>query len=99
LAQTLLKLEDLHTQFFTVRGVVKAVDGVSLHIDVGETLGVVGESGCGKTITALSVLRLVPEPGKIVSGKIEFRGRDVTTARVLAAMTGQEAAEAAATVG
>jgi oligopeptide/dipeptide ABC transporter ATP-binding protein len=79
MGQTLLQLEDLHTQFFTSRGVVRAVDGVTLHIDAGETLGVVGESGCGKTITALSVLRLVPEPGKITSGKILFQGRDVTT--------------------
>ena len=78
MAETLLKIEDLHTQFFTSRGVVRAVDGVSLHVDVGETLGVVGESGCGKTISALSVLRLVPEPGRIVSGRILFRGRDVT---------------------
>jgi oligopeptide/dipeptide ABC transporter ATP-binding protein len=77
-AQTLLQIEDLHTQFFTSRGVVHAVDGVSLHIDAGETLGVVGESGCGKTITALSVLRLVPDPGRIVSGRILFRGEDVT---------------------
>jgi peptide/nickel transport system ATP-binding protein len=78
LAETLLQIEDLHTQFFTSRGVVRAVDGVSLHVDVGETLGVVGESGCGKTMTALSVLRLVPEPGRITSGRIRFRGRDVT---------------------
>jgi len=77
-AQTLLQVEDLHTNFFTSRGVVKAVDGVTMKIDAGETLGVVGESGCGKTITALSILRLVPEPGKIVSGRILFRGRDVT---------------------
>jgi oligopeptide/dipeptide ABC transporter ATP-binding protein len=77
-AQTLLQVEDLHTQFFTSRGVVRAVDGASLHIDVGETLGVVGESGCGKTMTALSILRLVPDPGKIVSGRILFRGKDVT---------------------
>ncbi len=77
MAQTLLQVEDLHTQFFTSRGVVRAVDGVSLHIDVGETLGIVGESGCGKTITALSILRLVPDPGKIVSGRILFRGNDV----------------------
>ncbi|TMF75860.1 MAG: ABC transporter ATP-binding protein [Chloroflexi bacterium] len=78
MGQILLQVEDLHTQFFTSRGVVRAVDGVSLHIEAGETLGVVGESGCGKTITALSVLRLVPEPGRITSGKILFRGRDVT---------------------
>ena len=78
MAQTLLQVEDLHTNFFTSRGVVKAVDGVTMKIDAGETLGVVGESGCGKTITALSILRLIPEPGKIVSGRILFRGRDVT---------------------
>ena len=78
MGQTLLEVEDLHTQFFTSRGVVRAVDGVSLHIDAGETLGVVGESGCGKTMTALSILRLVPDPGKIVSGRILFRGKDVT---------------------
>jgi len=78
LAQTLLQVEDLHTQFNTSRGVVRAVDGVTLHVDAGETLGVVGESGCGKTMTALSILRLVPDPGRITSGRILFRGRDVT---------------------
>ena len=76
---TLLRIEDLKTQFFTSRGVVRAVDGVSLYVDEGETVGVVGESGCGKTMTALSVLRLVPDPGRIVSGHIWFRDRDVTT--------------------
>ncbi len=78
MAQTLLQVENLHTQFFTSRGVVRAVDGVTLHIDAGETLGVVGESGCGKTMTALSILRLVPDPGRITSGRILFRGVDVT---------------------
>ncbi|HKW71862.1 MAG TPA: ABC transporter ATP-binding protein [Candidatus Dormibacteraeota bacterium] len=78
MAQTLLQVEDLHTQFYTSRGVVRAVDGVTFHVDVGETLGVVGESGCGKTMTALSILRLVPDPGRITSGRILFRGADVT---------------------
>jgi oligopeptide/dipeptide ABC transporter ATP-binding protein len=78
LAQTLLQVEDLHTQFFTSRGVVRAVDGVTFHVDAGETLGVVGESGCGKTMTALSILRLVPDPGRITSGRILFQGKEVT---------------------
>ena len=78
MAEPILQIEDLKTQFFTSRGVVRAVDGVSLHINARETVGVVGESGCGKTITALSILRLVPDPGRIVSGKVLFRGRDVT---------------------
>jgi oligopeptide/dipeptide ABC transporter ATP-binding protein len=75
----LLRIEDLKTQFFTSRGIVQAVDGVTLHVDEGETIGVVGESGCGKTMTALSILRLVPDPGRIVSGHIWFRNSDVTT--------------------
>jgi len=78
LAATLLEVQDLHTQFFTSRGVVRAVDGISFHVDAGETLGVVGESGCGKTMTALSILRLLPDPGKITSGRILFRGKEVT---------------------
>jgi oligopeptide/dipeptide ABC transporter ATP-binding protein len=75
--QPLLRVEDLHTQFFTSAGVVRAVDGVDLEVYPGETVGVVGESGCGKTMTAFSILRLVPQPGRITGGKILFRDRDV----------------------
>ena len=74
-----LSLRDLKTHFFTRRGVAKAVDGVSLDLRPGETLGVVGESGSGKTVTSLSILRLVPLPGKIVSGEILFEGRDLAS--------------------
>jgi oligopeptide/dipeptide ABC transporter ATP-binding protein len=70
-------VEDLHTQFFTSTGVVRAVDGVDLEVYPGETVAVVGESGCGKTMTAFSILRLVPQPGRITSGKILFRDEDV----------------------
>jgi oligopeptide/dipeptide ABC transporter ATP-binding protein len=74
----ILRITDLKTYFYGRRGVAKAVDGVSLHVKRGETFGVVGESGCGKSITALSILRLVPVPmGRIVSGQIEFEGRDL----------------------
>jgi peptide/nickel transport system ATP-binding protein len=76
--EPLLAVEDLRTHFFTRDGVVRAVDGVSLAIAGGETLAVVGESGCGKSVTALSILRLVPSPpGRIVSGRIRFEGRDL----------------------
>ena len=68
--KVVLKVENLRTSFFTRRGEVKAVDGVSFTIHEGETLGLVGESGCGKTVTGLSLLRLLPEPaGKIIGGK------------------------------
>jgi oligopeptide/dipeptide ABC transporter ATP-binding protein len=74
----LLEVEDLRTHFFTRRGVVKAVDGVSFSVMPGETLGIVGESGSGKTMTSLSLLRLVPQPGgRIVGGKILFDGVDL----------------------
>jgi oligopeptide/dipeptide ABC transporter ATP-binding protein len=73
----ILQLKDLHTQFFTDDGVVQAVDGVSFDLFPGETLGIVGESGCGKSVTALSILRLVQEPGRIVSGQIIFKGDDI----------------------
>jgi len=78
LADPLLKVEDLHTQFFTEDGVVNAVAGVSYDVMPGEILGLVGESGCGKTVSALSILRLIPSPpGKISSGRILFEGEDI----------------------
>jgi ABC-type dipeptide/oligopeptide/nickel transport system ATPase component len=74
----LLDLRDLKTYFFTSDGVSKAVDGVSYQLHRGETLGVVGESGCGKSVTALSILRLVPDPpGRTVGGEIMFEGSDL----------------------
>jgi len=73
----LLEVKDLKVHFFTDDGVVKAVDGVSFHIDKGETLAVVGESGSGKSVTSLAAMRLIPmPPGKIVHGEILFRGKD-----------------------
>ena len=72
-----LEIEDLNTWFFTREGVAKAVNGVSFHIEKGEILGVVGESGCGKSVTASSILRLVPHPGKIVSGRILLHGENL----------------------
>jgi len=76
--ETILDIADLRTWFFTRDGVVHAVDGVSFHVFPGETLAIVGESGCGKSVTALSVLRLIPSPpGRIVSGAIRFAGRDL----------------------
>jgi len=76
---TLLKITDLKTYFYTFEGVVKAVNGVNLEIKKGQTLGLVGESGCGKSVTALSIMRLIPiPPGKIVEGKILFESIDLT---------------------
>lgn len=75
-----LQIKDLHTHFFTDRGEIPAVDGVSLHIHEGEILGVVGESGCGKSVTSLSVLGLIPKPpGRIVQGAISFKGEDMVS--------------------
>jgi oligopeptide/dipeptide ABC transporter ATP-binding protein len=73
----LLEVRNLQTQFPTRAGLVRAVDGVSFHLKKGELLGLVGESGCGKSITALSVMRLIAPPGKIVSGEILFDGADL----------------------
>jgi oligopeptide/dipeptide ABC transporter ATP-binding protein len=77
-ARTILDIDNLQTHFFTAAGVVRAVDGVSYSVKSGETLGVVGESGCGKSVTALSVLRLVANPpGRIVGGAIHFEGTNL----------------------
>jgi oligopeptide/dipeptide ABC transporter ATP-binding protein len=73
----LLEVRNLHTIFDTEDGVVPAVDGVDLYIDKGETLGVVGESGCGKSVTSLSIMRLVGRPGRISGGEILFNGDDL----------------------
>jgi oligopeptide transport system ATP-binding protein len=73
----LLEVQDLKTYFPRKGSVVKAVDGVSFHVDDNETLGLVGESGCGKTMSCLSILRLVPRPGRIVSGKVLLEGEDL----------------------
>ena len=79
MAQTLLEVQDLRTVFATKDGYVKAVDGVSFHLDAGETLGIVGESGCGKSVTAMSIMGL-QRPGRIVGGKVLFKGNDLTKA-------------------
>ncbi len=77
---TLLEIENLKTQFFTSAGTVKAVDGITYTVDEGETVALVGESGCGKSVSALSILRLIPwPPGKIVGGTIRFDGVDLAT--------------------
>jgi peptide/nickel transport system ATP-binding protein len=78
MAERLLDVKNLKTYFFTDEGVVRAVDGVDLYIDKGETLGVVGESGCGKSVTALSVMKLIPQPpGRIVDGQINYDGTNL----------------------
>ncbi len=73
----LLEIRDLRTYFFTEDGVVKAVDGVSFHVRRGEILGLVGESGCGKSVTSLSIMRLITPPGRILEGQVLFDGIDL----------------------
>jgi ABC-type dipeptide/oligopeptide/nickel transport system ATPase component len=75
---SLLRIKDLTVEFHTEEGVVRALDGVSLSLNKGETLGLVGESGCGKSVTALSIMRLLSRPaGKIVSGEIYFENKNL----------------------
>jgi peptide/nickel transport system ATP-binding protein len=75
----LLEVKNLKIHYFTRKGAVKAVDDVSLSVDKGETLGLIGESGCGKTTTAFAIMKFVTPPGRIVGGQIIFNGRDITT--------------------
>jgi len=92
---SLLEVEDLRVHLFTNRGVVRAVDGISFTLEAGRSLGIVGESGCGKTMTALSLMRLIPAPpAEIVSGSIRFDGEDVVTmdAERLRALRGNQIA-------
>ena len=78
MSEKLLEVKNLRTYFYTEEGVVRAVDGVSWDLEEGETLGLVGESGCGKSVSALSILRLIPRPpGRIVEGEILFEGEDL----------------------
>ncbi len=75
--QPLLEVRNLKTYFYTEDGVVKAVDGVDIEVYPGEVLGIVGESGCGKSVTSLSIMRLIGQPGKIIEGEILYEGRDL----------------------
>jgi oligopeptide transport system ATP-binding protein len=76
----LLEVDNLHTHFFTREGVLRAVDGISFSVEAGKTLGIVGESGCGKSVTALSIMGLIPKPpARIVEGSVNFQGQDLTT--------------------
>jgi oligopeptide/dipeptide ABC transporter ATP-binding protein len=78
MSEVVIQVEDLHTSFFARMGEVKAVDGISFSVNAGETFGIVGESGCGKSVTGLSLLRLLPEPaGQIIKGKIIIEGKNI----------------------
>ncbi len=82
MSETLIKITDLRTSFFTYAGEVKAVRGVSFSLEKGKTLGLVGESGCGKSVTALSIMRLISSPGRIVKGEIVYRVKESESQRV-----------------
>ena len=88
----LLEVENLQTHFRTPDGVNRAVDGVSFHVNAGETVAIVGESGCGKSVTSMSILRLIPEPPGKIAGAIRFQGRDLLklSEREMRAIRGNE---------
>jgi oligopeptide/dipeptide ABC transporter ATP-binding protein len=75
--EELIRIKNLKTHLYTINGIVKAVDGIDFHINQGETLGLVGESGCGKSMTALSIMRLLPELGKTIEGNVLFKNNDL----------------------
>lgn len=79
IANPILQIQDLKTSFFTEDGEVRAVDGVSFSVESGKTLGIVGESGCGKSVTSLSIMRLIQSPGRITGGKILYQGQNLIT--------------------
>ena len=87
---TALNVRNLRTHFYTSAGVVKSVDGVSFQLEKGKTLGLVGESGCGKSVTAMSILRLIDPPGRIVAGEVLLNGVDLLqlTAREMRGVRG-----------
>ncbi|MES2709988.1 MAG: ATP-binding cassette domain-containing protein, partial [Pseudomonadota bacterium] len=77
MSEPLLQVENLQTHFWTPDGINRAVDGISFHVGAGETVAIVGESGCGKSVTAMSMLRLIPEPPGKIAGSIKFQGTDL----------------------
>lgn len=77
MSDKLIEVTDIHTFFYTDAGVVKAVNGVSFDVNKGQTVGIVGESGCGKSVMSLSIMRLIQDPGRIVEGKVLFKGQDL----------------------
>lgn len=79
MSEHLLSVQDLHTSFFTDKGEVQAVNGVTFNLDPGETLGIVGESGSGKSVTAYSIMQILADTGKIVGGKILYKGNDLSS--------------------
>ena len=74
----ILEVKDLHTSFFTDAGEVKAVNGISFNLEPGKTLGIVGETGSGKSVTAYSIMQILAETGKITGGEVRFHGEDIT---------------------